>query len=64
MGWLGWAPNVAMASNVNNILVAVEGMLEMKYPEAKKENVASATALRFKDFARTHNAELKAKHRG
>lgn len=59
MGWLGWTERDALRTDVNSILVAMEGKLEMLYPAikekaSKKRNFNGA----FKDFIKTHNANF------
>ena len=51
-----------MATNVNNVMVAMEGHLEMKYPEIKQKAVPSVISTKFKDFAKTHNAHFNEKN--
>lgn len=60
MGWLGWTERDALDADVNSILLAMEGRIEMMYPEAKKQNGVAASS-KFKDFVKSHNARYKAK---
>lgn len=57
MGWLGWTEPQALATDVNSIMIAMEGKLEMMYPECRAAPKNSASE-RFKDFAKGHNARL------
>ena len=57
MGWLGWSAAQALETDVNCILIAMEGKLEMMYPEVKKAK-RTATS-RFKDFVTGHNARIQ-----
>ena len=61
MGWLGWTEPQAMDADVNSILLAMEGKLEMMYPEiAQKRRKENSFAARFKNFAKDHNIKIKA----
>lgn len=56
MGWLGWTEAQSLETDVNSIMIAMEGKLEMLYPESKK-NDKVATA-KFKDFIQTNNSRF------
>ncbi len=61
MGWLGWNEKDSLAADVNSIMVAMEGKLEMLYPEAKKQlSDKKQFNNRFKSFVKSHNAHIKA----
>lgn len=49
-----------MEADVNAILIGMEGKIEMMYPQAKKKPKAKF-ADRFKDFAKSHNAAIRAR---
>lgn len=60
MGWLGWNERDSLDTDVNSILIAMEGRLDMMYPEAKEQaDRKKAIPNRFKAFAAAHNANLK-----
>ena len=48
-----------MEADVNSILIGMEGRIEMMYPQAKKKPAKFAD--RFKDFAKSHNAAIRAR---
>lgn len=57
MGWLGWTPDVALQTDVNVLILALDGktdMLEMIYGSGKKERgrkgKKGVTPDRFKAF--------------
>lgn len=57
MGWLGWTEREALDTDVNSIMIAMEGKLDMMYPEAReKANRKKTVANRFKAFAAANNA--------
>lgn len=60
MGWLGWTEEQALKTDVNCILIAMEGKLEMLYPQivAEKEKRGTMSA-RFKTFVSEHNTQIK-----
>lgn len=58
MGWLGWTEQQALCTDVNSIMIAMEGKLEMLYPEIHAKNGATATA-NFKSFIKSNNAKFK-----
>lgn len=60
MGWLGWSERESMESDVNAILIGMEGRIEMMYPQTKKKPKAKF-ADRFKEFAKSHNAVIRAR---
>lgn len=55
LGWLGWSEKEALASDVNSVMIAMEGKIEMLYPEAKKKEI---TPDKFKQFVKLHNRRL------
>lgn len=57
MGWLGWPPTQALAADVNCIMLAMEGKLEMTYPEVKQAKRSTSSC--FKDFVKGHNARIQ-----
>lgn len=58
MGWLGWTEREALDTDVNSIMIAMEGKLDMMYPEAReKANRKKTIANRFKAFAAANNAD-------
>jgi hypothetical protein len=57
MGWLGWSEQQALSADVNSIMVAMEGKLEMLYPEIKERKTVTATA-KFKSFVKSNNAKF------
>ncbi len=60
MGWLGWTAPQSLETDVNCIMIAMEGKLEMLYPEIKKAKKArQSTSSRFKTFVKGHNARIK-----
>lgn len=59
MGWLGWTERESMEADVNAILIGMEGKIEMMYPQSKKKPVKFSD--RFKDFAKSHNAAIRAR---
>ncbi len=61
MGWLGYTEAESMVTDVNCVMIAMEGKLEMMYPEIKQAKVKGMAGARFRDFAKTHNARLKNK---
>ena len=56
MGWLGWTDKQSLKTDVNSIMIAMEGKLEMLYPEIRKQKVLSASA-KFKSFIKSNNAK-------
>jgi hypothetical protein len=63
MGWLGWGPDVALSADVNCILIAMEGKIEMMNPAAiGKEKRGSLAASKFRSFARDHNLRWGVQH--
>lgn len=54
MGWLGWTEEQALQTDVNSIMVAMEGRLEMLYPQGEKRSIESD----FKDFVKQHNERV------
>lgn len=48
-----------MVTDVNCVMIAMEGKLEMMYPEIRQAKVKGMAGARFRDFAKTHNARLK-----
>lgn len=57
MGWLGYTEAESMVTDVNCVMIAMEGRLEMMYPEIRQaKGMAGA---RFRDFAKGHNARVK-----
>lgn len=65
MGWLGWTERESLDTDVNSIMLAMEGKLEMMYPEAKeKANRKKNIANRFKAFAAEHNAIMEKNQNG
>lgn len=65
MGWLGWSEQIAMASDVNSIMLAMEGKIEMLYPEAIKKKPLNREQFnsKFKAFVAQHNANHAANKR-
>ncbi len=61
MGWLGWTERDALSTDVNSIMVAMEGKLEMMYPAIKEQSSSGVNAGAFKDFVKTHNAHFNSK---
>lgn len=57
MGWLGWTEEQALKTDVNSIMIAMEGKLEMLYPEVRKKKALTATD-KFKSFAKSNNAKF------
>lgn len=58
MGWLGLNEMDALSANVNNIMVAMEGRVEMMYPEVLKEKKKDISR-DFKSFVAHHNEAYK-----
>lgn len=56
MGWLGWTEAEALSTDVNSILIAMEGKLEQLYPQSKKND--QLVSSKFSDFVKTHNARF------
>lgn len=63
MGWLGWTEKEALETDVNAIMVAMEGKLEMLNPKLAKRPKATF-AQKWREFAKGHNAVMKAKKNG
>jgi hypothetical protein len=62
MGWLGWTERASLDTDVNSILIAMEGKLEFMHPQAtKKQPSKDNFAQRFKAFARDHNTAMRVK---
>lgn len=60
MGWLGWTEEQALKTDINSIMVAMEGRLEMMFPEIKKQNAQKRDfATSFKAFVRDNNARFQ-----
>ena len=61
MGWLGWTANETLATDVNCIMIAMEGKLEMLYPEEvkKKRTDKRQFADKFKQAIGAHNAAVR-----
>lgn len=57
MGWLGWTEQQALGTDVNSIMIAMEGKLEMLYPEIRGRKAVTATA-KFKSFVKSNNAKF------
>jgi len=63
MGWLGWGPDIALAADVNCILIAMEGKVEMMNPSLISERTDSSLAApKFRSFARDHNIRWAKQH--
>lgn len=59
MGWLGWTERATLSADVNSIVLAREGrmeLLKMIFGSEKKESEGD-----FRDFAERHNARLTKK---
>ena len=61
MGWLGWTEKEALETDVNSILIAMEGKMEMMYPGCKQKKVDVGT--KFKEFAANHNRDFAVKNK-
>lgn len=48
-----------MVTDVNCILIAMEGRLEMMYPEIRQAETKGTAGARFKAFAKGHNARVE-----
>jgi hypothetical protein len=55
MGWLGWTERDALNTDVNSILLAMEGKVEMMNPGAKARADTNVAAAKFRSFKRDHN---------
>lgn len=64
MGWLGWTERESMETDVNAIMVAMEGKLEMMNPKLVKSRSKAGFANKWKAFAQLHNASMRAKQNG
>lgn len=65
MGWLGWTERESLDTDVNSIMIAMEGKLEMMYPQAKEKAQKKKSAPeRFKAFAAANNAKQEQKTNG
>ncbi len=56
MGWLGWTDEQSLKTDVNSIMIAMEGKLEMLYPEIRQQKALSAS-VKFKSFVKSNNAK-------
>lgn len=61
MGWLGWSEPQALEADVNSILIAIEGKLELMYPNIKEKTKPATFAQRFHAFVKDHNTSFKAR---
>lgn len=70
MGWLGWTPEVALAADVNAIIMALEGrkeLLSMIFGSGKPDAQQStqkprgATVDQYKSMTAGHNARWRRK---
>lgn len=76
LGWLGWDPEVALRTDVNVILLAIEGrreLLRMIFGGSDDTGVRASrataapkvvTADRFKELAKRHNSQWHRANRG
>ena len=65
MGWLGWTERDALNTDVNSIMIAMEGKLDMMYPEAReKAKRKLSVGDKFKAFAAEHNANWEKRNNG
>jgi len=52
MGWIGWTERESLRTDVNSILMAMEGKLEMMYPG---QTTPATPADKFRAFVAEHN---------
>lgn len=62
MGWLGWSESDAYSADVNSIIIAMEGKIEMLYPEQIKSLKKPPVSSRWKDFVKSNNARMRHKN--
>ena len=69
MGWIGWLPEQALAADVNAVIIAIEGRVEMLNgifgdPKKAKGKKRPITARTWKAVVKAHNTVMKRRKNG